>query len=119
MLVERRTADPLVPLDLFRSRTLSTGVGLAFLGGGARASTFVLVALYLQQALAMAPQQAGLAMVPTALTGFAVSLTVLPRAIRVLGSRRTLVVGLVVLPRSPVAGLRAARVRLPGRVLPG
>jgi EmrB/QacA subfamily drug resistance transporter len=95
--VERRTADPLVPLDLFRSRILSTGVGLAFLGGGARASTFVLVALYLQQALAMAPQQAGLAMVPTALTGFAVSLTVLPRAIRVLGARRVLVVGLVVL----------------------
>ena len=95
--VERRTADALVPLDLFRSRMLSTGVGLALLGGGARASTFVLVALYLQQALAMAPQQAGLAMVPTALTGFAVSLTVLPRAIRVLGSRRTLVVGLVVL----------------------
>ena len=95
--VERRTADALVPLDVFRSRILSTGVGLALLGGGARASTFVLIALYLQQALAMAPQQAGVAMVPTALTGFAVSLTVLPRAIRVVGSRRTLVVGLVVL----------------------
>ena len=97
VLVERRTVDPLVPLDLFRSRVLSTGVGLALLGGGARASTFVLVALYLQQALAMAPQQAGLAMLPTALTGFAVSLAVLPRAIRILGSRRTLVIGLVVL----------------------
>ena len=39
------------------------------------ASTFVLVALYLQQSLSMAPQQAGLAMVPTSLTGFAFSLT--------------------------------------------
>jgi predicted MFS family arabinose efflux permease len=96
-VIERRTADPLVPLDLFRSRILTTGVGLALLGGGARASTFVLVALYLQQSLAMAPQRAGLAMVPTALTGFAVSLAVLPRAIRVFGARRTLVVGLVVL----------------------
>jgi EmrB/QacA subfamily drug resistance transporter len=95
--VERRTADPLVPLDLFRSRILTTGVGLALLGGGARASTFVLVALYLQQALAMAPQRAGFAMLPTALTGFAVSLAVLPRAIRTFGSRRTLVIGLVVL----------------------
>ena len=26
--IERRTADPLLPLDLFRSRTLTTGVGL-------------------------------------------------------------------------------------------
>ena len=95
--VERRSADPLVPLELFASRTLSTGVGLAVLGGAARASTFVLVALYLQQALTMAPQQAGLAMVPTSLTGFAVSLALLPRVLRALGPRRALVIGLVVL----------------------
>ena len=95
--VERRVADPLVPLELFRSRTLSVGVALAVLGGAARASTFVLVALYLQQALAMAPQQAGLAMVPTSLTGFAVSLGLLPWMLRTLGPRRSLVIGLVVL----------------------
>jgi EmrB/QacA subfamily drug resistance transporter len=97
VLVERRIADPLVPLQLFRSRTLSVGVALALLGGAARASTFVLVALYLQQAVAMAPHQAGLAMVPTSLTGFAVSLGVLPRMLRTLGPRRSLVIGLVVL----------------------
>jgi EmrB/QacA subfamily drug resistance transporter len=97
VMIERRTADPLVPLELFRSRTLSTGVALAVLGGAARASTFVLVALYLQQALAMAPQQAGLAMVPTSLAGFAVSLALLPRILRAVGPQRTLVIGLVVL----------------------
>lgn len=97
IIVERRTAEPLVPLGLFRSRVLSTGTGLAVLGGAARASTFVLVALYLQQALHMGPRQAGLAMVPTSLTGFAVSLTVLPRMLRTLGPRRTLVIGLLVL----------------------
>jgi EmrB/QacA subfamily drug resistance transporter len=94
---ERRATDPLVPLHLFSSRTLSTGVVLAVTGGAARASTFVLVALYLQQALAMAPQRAGLAMVPTSLTGFAFSLALLPRIIRALGPRRSLVSGLVVL----------------------
>ncbi len=97
VVAERRTADPLVPLALFRSRTLSTGVALAVLGGAARASTFVLVALFLQQALAMAPEQAGLAMVPTSLTGFAVSLTLLPRILRTLGPQRSLVAGLVLL----------------------
>ena len=40
-----------------------TLIALALLGGAARASTFVLVALYLQQALHMAPRLAGLAMV--------------------------------------------------------
>jgi EmrB/QacA subfamily drug resistance transporter len=111
---ERRAADPLVPLELFRSRVLSTGVGLAVLGGATRASSFVLVALYLQQALAMAPQQAGLAMVPTSLTGFAFSLALLPRMLRALGPERSLVVGLVILAvgqlwlaHSPVDGYAA------------
>lgn len=94
---ERRTADPLVPLELFSSRILSTGVVLAVLGGAARASTFVLIALFLQQSLSMAPEQAGLAMVPTSLTGFAVSLALLPKVLGALGPRRTLVLGLVVL----------------------
>ena len=97
VVVERRIADPLVPLQLFRSRIISVGVALAVLGGAARASTFVLVALYLQQALGMAPQQAGLAMVPTSLAGFVVSLGVLPRMLRTVGPRRSLVIGLVVL----------------------
>jgi EmrB/QacA subfamily drug resistance transporter len=95
--IEHRAADPLVPLDLFQNRNLSVGVTLAVLGGAARASTFVLVALYLQQAVAMSPQQAGLAMVPTSLAGFAASLTLLPRIARALGPQRTLVIGLVVL----------------------
>jgi predicted MFS family arabinose efflux permease len=86
-----------VPLDLFGHGVVSTGVGLAVLGGSARASTFVLVALYLQQALGFDPQHAGLAMVPTSLTGFVVSLTVLPRVLRALGPRPTLVTGMVVL----------------------
>jgi EmrB/QacA subfamily drug resistance transporter len=97
VVAERRTPDPLVPLELFRSRVLSTGVGLAVLGGAARASTFVLVALYLQQGLSMAPERAGLAMVPTSLTGFVVSLALLPRVLRALGPRRSLVLGLVIL----------------------
>ena len=95
--IEKRAEDPLVPLRLFHSPVLSTGVGLAMLGGAVRASTFVLVALYLQQALAMTPQRAGLAMVPTSLTGFVVSLALLPRVLRTLGPRKSLVIGLVVL----------------------
>lgn len=94
---QRRSADPLVPAGLFASRSLTLGTALAVLGGAARASTFVLVALYLQQAMTMAPREAGLAMVPTSLTGFAVSLMLLPRVLRAVGPRRSLVIGLVIL----------------------
>lgn len=95
--IERRVTDPLVPLELFRSRVLSTGVGLAVLGGAARASTFVLIALYLQEALTMSPEHSGLAMVPTSIAGFVVNLALLPKVLRAIGPRRSLVAGLIVL----------------------
>ena len=97
VLVERRAADPILPLDLFAARPMSVGALLAVLGGAARGSTFVLIALFLQQGLRMAPQTAGLAMVPTSLGGLAVSLVLLPRVLRRVGPERSLVVGLVVL----------------------
>jgi EmrB/QacA subfamily drug resistance transporter len=97
VLVERRTSEPVVPLDLFRSRVLTTGVAAAVFGGAARASTFVLAALYLQQALDLAPGRAGLAMVPTSVIGFVVSLAALPRMLRAFGPQRTMITGLVVL----------------------
>ena len=94
---ERKVADPLVPLALFRSPMTRHGVVLALLGGSTRASSFVLIALYFQQVLAMPPQQAGIAMVPTSMAGFVVSLRVLPRVLGSLGPLRTLVLGLVLL----------------------
>jgi hypothetical protein len=95
--VERRAAAPLLPLELLRSRSVSTGIVVGLLGGAARASTFFLVALYLQQVLLMGPRVAGLAMLPTSVAGFGVSLLVLPRLLRVLGPERTLTIGLAVL----------------------
>ena len=97
VVTERRASEPLIPVGLFRSPTLTTGVAAALLGGAARASTFVLIALYLQQALALAPGRAGLAMVPTSATVFVVSLLVLPRLLRSHGPARTMVAGLLVL----------------------
>jgi EmrB/QacA subfamily drug resistance transporter len=123
VVVERVVPEPLVPLDLFRSRVLSAGVVLGVLGGAARASSFVLIALYLQQALLLAPEVAGLAMLPTSLGGFAVSLAVLPRVLRALGPERSMVVGLVALAAGhvwlalgPTHALYAVHV-LPGLLL--
>jgi predicted MFS family arabinose efflux permease len=117
--VERQVGDPLVPLELFRSHTLRTGTALALLGGATRASTFVLVALYFQQALAMSPGQAGLAMVPTSLIGFVVSLVVLPRVLAKLGPARALVLGLVVLASGHLWLAHAPGTGYLATVLPG
>ena len=121
--VERKVADPLIPLEMFGSRMTRRSIVLALLGGATRGSTFVLIALYFQQVLAMAPQQAGMAMVPTSLMGFAVSLGVLPRVLKASGPLRTLVLGLVLLAGGqlwlayPLHGLGYVLEVLPGLLL--
>ncbi len=94
---ERRAVDPVLPLGMFKSRTLSAGTVVGLLGGAARVCTFFLIALYLQQALAYAPQEAGMAMVPTSLAVFTVSVLILPRLLGLLGPEWTLSLGLVLL----------------------
>jgi EmrB/QacA subfamily drug resistance transporter len=95
--LERRAADPIVPLGLFRAPAVSLGVLVGVLGGAARASSFFLVALFLQQVLLLGPEVAGLGMVPTSLAGFAVSVLLLPRVLRALPPETVVLIGLVVL----------------------
>ncbi|MBP2216977.1 MFS transporter [Arthrobacter sp. CAN_C5] len=97
ILIERQAVDPIVPLQVFRERTVSAGVLVGLLGGASRVSTFYLSALYLQQVLALSPGTAGFAMVPTSVAGFLVSLMLLPRIIMRLGAGPTLVLGLALL----------------------
>lgn len=97
ILCERKAPDPILPLTLFRSRSVGGGILVGFLGGAVRVSTFVLSALYLQEVLKASPSVAGLAMIPTSVGGFIVSLLLLPRLLRTLGPERTLTVGLVLL----------------------
>ena len=80
--------DPLVPLDSSApgsSRPVSHSP-CSVEPPGPRLSCSI--ALYLQKALTMSPEHAGLAMVPTSVTGFVVNLTVLPRVLRAIGPRR-------------------------------
>lgn len=92
---ERRVADPLVPLELFRSSRVALGVAAGLLGGAARAATFFIVPVFLQQALVMDPAAAGLAMVPTSIAGFIFSTTALPRVLGALGPQRSVLIGLL------------------------
>jgi predicted MFS family arabinose efflux permease len=121
--IERRATEPIVPLDLFRSRNVSAGVAVNLLGGAARVACFFLVALFLQQGLGYAPALAGWAMLPTSIAGFAVNLFLLRRVITRWGSTRTMIAGLLLvaaahlwLARGPVTGNYALDV-LPGLLL--
>jgi len=80
VLRERRAADPLVPLDLLRSRTVAVASGALFLATGALFAVNVFVPLFLQTTTGATPTEAGLLLVPMML-GITLSTNLAGRAI--------------------------------------
>lgn len=96
LLVESRTAHPLVPLRLFRIRTVSTG-NLAMLAtGGAMFGLFYFLSLYEQIVLGYGPIRTGISQLPLAAALVLAASAAAPLIIR-MGSRMVLTGALLVL----------------------
>jgi EmrB/QacA subfamily drug resistance transporter len=110
VLVEHRSRSPLLPLRIFRSRTLSAAnVTIAIIGAVAFSEFFVLT-LYLQEVLHYSPIRSGVAFSAFALS-VVVASNVAQAVVNRIGVRATLTGGLVasavsvaVLTRLPVHG---------------
>jgi EmrB/QacA subfamily drug resistance transporter len=63
-VVERRTADPMLPLDLFRSRQFSGANAVTFVVYGALGGALFLVPVVLQVVAHYTPLESGLALLP-------------------------------------------------------
>jgi EmrB/QacA subfamily drug resistance transporter len=94
VVAERRAADPIVPLDLLRTRTVALVSAALFLATAALFAVTVFVPLFLQTTTGATPTQAGLLLVP-AMLGITVSTTLSGRSIARTGRYK----------RFPVAGL--------------
>jgi EmrB/QacA subfamily drug resistance transporter len=69
LVIEGRLASqPLMPLRIFRSRSLSSANGIVFALGAAMFAMWYFVSLYLQQVLHYSPLKAGLAFLPMTVT---------------------------------------------------
>jgi EmrB/QacA subfamily drug resistance transporter len=92
VLVQRRTADPLVDFRLFRSRTLlGADLGALFIGAGLFAVFFFLI-LWMQEVHGYSPLRAGFAFLP--MTAFiVVGAGIASRVLTRTGPRPLLVVG--------------------------
>ncbi len=66
--IEARAAAPLVPFDVFRSRTRTGAYATGLLVGASLFSMFFFVSLYMQQVLGWDALKSGLAYLPLALT---------------------------------------------------
>ncbi|MFE1596931.1 MFS transporter [Nocardia sp. NPDC058705] len=97
-VVRQATAtNPLLPLRIFRSRTVSGANVVQMLTLAAMFAFQVIVALYLQKVLGYNALQTGLAMLPAAVAIGAVSLFASARLITRFGERAVLIAGLALL----------------------
>jgi EmrB/QacA subfamily drug resistance transporter len=92
--IEERSSAPLLPLRMFRLRTLSGSNAAAFLLGGALFSQFFLLTLYMQQVLHYSAMQTGVAYVALTLSIIVFANVAQALALRV-GIRRLLPTGLL------------------------
>jgi EmrB/QacA subfamily drug resistance transporter len=95
LVVESRVAQPLVPLGLFRHRTLSTANGVAVLLAGSMFAWFFLSALYLQLVLGYSPLKVGLAFLPATLIMGSFSLGLSAKLVMRFGLKPPLVAGML------------------------
>ena len=67
VVIEGRSAEPLLPFTLFRSRSLSVANGGMILFAAGIYPLMFFLSLYLQQVLGYSPLEAGLAYIPLAM----------------------------------------------------
>lgn len=75
LVVEARTAHPLVPLGMFRSRAFSTANAMTFVVYGALGAGLFLLPIQLQQVAGYSPLQAGSALIPMTIVMLLLSTT--------------------------------------------
>lgn len=94
VFIERRASNPLVPLDVFRNKSVLSGNLVMFLIGGATTGLFFALSVYMQQVLHYDAMKAGLTQLP--LAGALVAIAgVVPVVIQKLGTRLTLAASLL------------------------
>lgn len=94
VFIERRSANPLMPLGVFRNKALSGGNLAMFLIGGATTGLFFALSVYMQQVLNYSAMKAGLTQLPLA-GAIVVIAGVVPKVIKKHGTRRTLAASLL------------------------
>jgi EmrB/QacA subfamily drug resistance transporter len=94
--IERRAARPLVPLGIFRSRTLTMANVVVLLMGSSAFAMWYFVSLYVQEVLGYSPIQAGLAFLPMTLS-IVVSSTFAGRMATRLGPGRIFAAGMALI----------------------
>jgi EmrB/QacA subfamily drug resistance transporter len=118
LAVEARSEYPMVPLRIFRSAIFSGGLGTMMIWSFGVLGIYFFTSLYLQQIVGFSPTKAGLAFVPMALC-LAVAAIASARVTAVLGSHRTVALGMAVMTVGLVLFARLGADATFGGLMPG
>lgn len=113
VIVERRAADPVLPMDLFHDKVISVSSIASALVGASMISTVTYVPLYVQGVLGGTPTEAGGAIAPMVI-GWPIAAAVAGRLLPRVGPQKLIRIGLFV---SAVAALLLALFLRPGVTL--
>lgn len=91
--IERKVSSPLLPLSMFRHRSLTAALAVSTLLFGSFFATIFQGTLYMQQVLAYSPIRTGVAWLAATAGSFVVAGGVAPAVVGRYGAARTLVVG--------------------------
>ncbi|WP_037687307.1 MFS transporter [Streptomyces aureocirculatus] len=95
LAVEARAKAPLMPLGLFRVRSVSAANATMFVCGMGMFAMWFFMTLYAQNVLGYSPLEAGLALIPSSVS-VVVGSKVAPRLMRIMGARSVTVIGVLV-----------------------
>lgn len=95
VVIEGRAVSPLIPLRLFRLRSLATANVIGILWAAAMFAWFFLSALYLQLVLGYSPLEVGLAFLPSNLIMGAFSIGLSDKIVMRFGTRLPLTIGML------------------------
>jgi predicted MFS family arabinose efflux permease len=96
LAIEARTDEPMVPLPVFRNPVFSGGTVTMMIWGFGILGIYFFTSLCLQGILGFSPTKAGLSFVPMALC-IALAAMIAPRVVAVLGSHRTVSLGMLLM----------------------
>ncbi|MEV2249294.1 MFS transporter [Streptomyces sp. NPDC050147] len=95
LVVEARAAVPLMPLKLFRVRSVSAANAAMFVCGAGMFAMWMFMTLYAQNVLGYSALKAGLALIPSSLT-IVFGSKLAPRLMPVLGAKNVSLLGIIV-----------------------
>jgi len=118
LVIESRSAYPMIPLPVFRNAAFSGGIGTMMIWSFGVLGIYFFTSLYLQGNLGFSPTKAGLAFVPMALC-LALAAVLSPRVVPLLGGHRTVALGMAIMTVGLVLFARLGATATFGSLLPG